>query len=136
MEPTVENSYVILGWALLCLGRNGEAVNAMEPHFGSVTAFINRGTLGYAFARAGRRADAVRILHELEEELAEHAGSSRAIAWVHTGLGNHDEAITSFQAAIRAREFGVNQDFRLFVSEDLQSLPGFGELLRQVRLEP
>jgi serine/threonine-protein kinase len=136
MDPEVENSYLILGWALMCLGRYGEAVDAMEPHFRSSGPLVNRGILGYAYARSGRRMEALEILRELELEHTELIGSPRGIAWVHLGLGNHDEAIAWFETAIRAREFGINQDLRLFVCDELHGHHGYEELLRHVRLEP
>ncbi len=41
-----------------------------------------------------------------------------------------------FRAAVRLQEFGVNQDFRLFVCDYLLSLPALDELFCEVRLEP
>ena len=136
MDPDAKSSFLILGWALMCLGRYGEAADVMEPWFRSSGPLANRGTLGLAYARSGRRAEAEQILRELEAERTEHFSSPRGLAWVNIGLGDYDEAIAWFETAIRAREFGINQDLKLFVCDELRQLPAFEGLLRQVRLEP
>jgi hypothetical protein len=118
------------------MGEYDRAVAALEGWAGSPTATdIVWAGLAYSFAKAGRRAEAEGILRNLMQESQNRFVSPRAIAWVHTGLGNLDDAVAWFQRAIAVSDGGVNTDFVMFVGDDLRTHAGFEELLRMVRLE-
>jgi hypothetical protein len=57
----------IHGLALCGLGRNEEAIEALERAAIASRASVSMGLLGFACARAGRLDDATRLLQELED---------------------------------------------------------------------
>ena len=90
--------------------------------------------LGFAYARAGRRSDAERILRELQEMSSERFVNPDYIAIVYIGLGENDEAIEWLYRATEART-----DWPLFfpvdpVTDSIRSDPRYRELLRTVGL--
>jgi TolB-like protein/Tfp pilus assembly protein PilF len=131
MDPNVENSTVALGVAMMCLGRNEEAIQALESLEDAHNEAPISKFLGYAYGKAGRRQDALRILHDQESEI----GSPRGRAWVHLGLGQVDEAVEAYKEAIAEMDRMIPQDMWLWIWDDLQDHPGYQELLRLVRLD-
>jgi TolB-like protein len=90
--------------------------------------------LGFAYARAGRRSDAERVIRELQELSARRFVNPDYIAIVYMGLGENDEAIEWLYRATEART-----DWPLFFSVDpvldsLQSDSRYKELLRSIGL--
>jgi adenylate cyclase len=55
------------GKALSALGRNKEAIEALERAVAALPAPLSLGLLGLAYARAGRLNDTARLLHELKD---------------------------------------------------------------------
>ncbi len=90
--------------------------------------------LGFAYARAGRRSDAERVIRELQELSARRFVNPDYIAIIYIGLGENDEAIEWLYRATEART-----DWPLFFSVDpvldsLQLDPRYRELLRSIGL--
>ncbi|UCC72808.1 MAG: tetratricopeptide repeat protein [Gemmatimonadota bacterium] len=90
--------------------------------------------LGFAYARAGRRDDAERVLWELQEISAERFVNPDYIAIVLIGLGENDQAIEWLRRATEART-----DWPVFfpvdpVTDSIRSDPRYQELLRRVGL--
>jgi len=90
--------------------------------------------LGFAYARAGRRNDAERVLRELQEISAERFVNPDYIAIVLIGLGENDQAIEWLNRATEART-----DWPVFfpvdpVTDSIRSDPRYQELLRTVGL--
>jgi len=91
--------------------------------------------LGYTYAAAGRRDEALRILGELEERAKTARVSPVGMAVIHARLGNHDRAFALLEQAVQQRS-----PFVLFLKvhprlDPLRSDPRFTQLLRQVGLE-
>ncbi len=67
----LQGDYLFANWAkglsLCLLGRNDEAVETLEKVVAASRAPIYMGLIGLAYARTGRRDDANRLLHELED---------------------------------------------------------------------
>jgi TolB-like protein len=90
--------------------------------------------LGFAYARAGRRSDAERVIRELQELSAKRFVNPDYIAIIYIGLGENDEAIEWLYRATEART-----DWPLFfpvdpVIDSMQSDPRYKELLRSIGL--
>ncbi len=92
------------------------------------------GRLGYAYSRAGRRAEAVKILRQLEELSKRQYVSSYDIALVHVGLGEKPQALAWLEKAYKTKEGAMWLAF-LNVSpwfEILRSDQRFQDLLRRM----
>jgi tetratricopeptide (TPR) repeat protein len=77
------------GMALCGLGRNQEAVEALERAVTTSRAPIFVGSLGFAYARAGRLHETVRLLHELEDRSSRgEYVPTRALLSIYMGQGD------------------------------------------------
>lgn len=93
-----------------------------------------RGTLGHVYAVAGRRADAEKLLAELQEEAKHTYVSPCHIARIYEGLGDKDEALRWLERAWAERDNNlidvkVNPQY-----DSLHSDPRFADLLRRLGL--
>ena len=124
-----------LGWALIgnhqaekAIPELEEAVSVTNRSPGVISALI------WAYAHAGRRADALRLLGELKKR--QQTGYVPAGAFVHAylGLGDNDEAFTWFERAYREQS-NILIYIKVFPLYDpLRGDPRFQDLLRRVGL--
>ena len=125
-----------LGWALICNHQAEEAIPVLEKA-ASVTdrspGVIS--TLVWAYAHAGRRADALRLLGELKKRQQTGYVPAGAFVNAYLGLGDNDEAFAWFE---RAYEEQSNILIYIKVSpwfDPLRSDPRFQDLVRRVGLD-
>jgi len=124
-----------LGWALIgnhqadkAITELEEAVSVTNRSPGVISALI------WAYAHAGRRADALRLLGELKKR--QRTGYVPAGAFVHAylGLGDNDEAFTWFERAYREQS-NILIYIKVFPLYDpLRGDPRFQDLVRRVGL--
>ena len=92
-------------------------------------------SLGHAYAVLGRKTDAEKILHDLEQKVNKGKASSYQPATVYAGLGQKDKAFELLEKAYREKSFDVSwilkPDLR---TENLRSDPRFQDLLRRAGL--
>jgi tetratricopeptide (TPR) repeat protein len=92
--------------------------------------------LGRAYADAGNRAEAAKILDRLRERSRSAFVSAAFIAILHVGLGQVDEAFAALAQAEHEHSYYVGW-WKLDPDLDpLRSDPRFGALLKKVGLEP
>jgi TolB-like protein len=105
-NPTVWLIPMYTAFARLSLGQPGQA--AAEVEAGLRLATPDRpvhlvGLLGYACGLAGRRADALKILAEMENAAAKQYVCNPCIGAVYAGLGRMDEAFSYLDRALQER---------------------------------
>lgn len=134
-DPRLARGHSILGWAHLLSGRAREGVAELERAVElSRESTLFLGQLGQAYAHAERPEDARRILRQLRDLATRRYVSPYHLAYVHTGLGELDEAIACLDRAIENRDalaWGIRGSF-LFTR--LRPHPGFVPLLRKMNL--
>ncbi|HEY2591325.1 MAG TPA: hypothetical protein VGI35_07015, partial [Steroidobacteraceae bacterium] len=122
-----------LGFVLSASGRSSDAIPPLER-----AVFLTKGSpaatgvLIHAYALAGRRADALRLLADLERRRA--AGYIPAAAFVngYLGLGDKDAAFHSLEQAY-AEQSNILQFLRVHPFFDpVRSDPRFADLIRRV----
>ena len=94
--------------------------------------------LACAYAKSGRREEAVRILNDYEEISKNQFIPAYAMVRIHLALGQKDEAIERLEKAYDEREYSSLDGDSLKVNpiyDDLQSDPRFIALLKKVGLE-
>jgi len=134
MAPTFIPGLTDMGRVLTHLGRVDEAIATFEhaSTLGTMNPYTNAG-LGYAFACAGRRDDALRVARLLEERIAKTGrGSAHGIASIYIGLGDLDHALGWLERAFELRDRALvwlNVHPRL---DPLRSSPRFEALVRKV----
>jgi len=96
----------------------------------------SRSLLAYAYAEAGRRREARKILDELDQLSKQKYVSPFPIAVAYTGLRENDRAFEALEKAYAERSWGVGMLEVNPVFDPLRSDPRFSVLLRRVNLMP
>jgi tetratricopeptide (TPR) repeat protein len=112
-----------------------EGLKARQLREKSITGSL-LASLGYAYAVAGKRREAERILSELKELQTRSYVSPFFVAKVYAGLGDKEQSIQWLQKALDERDYLLP---RLKVEpafEKLQTDTRFKEITRRVNLAP
>ena len=83
---------------------------------------------------SGRTADARRILEALEQRARQEYVSPVAIAMVHAGLRENDQALHWLEQAYAQRDFDLVFAQRWLAFESLRGEPRFQEVMRRIGL--
>jgi TolB-like protein/Tfp pilus assembly protein PilF len=89
LQPGYLQGLLVHGVALCALGRNEEAIEALERVVTASRAPLFVGSLGCIYARAGRLDDSMRLLHELEDRSSRgEYVPTRALLDIYQGQGD------------------------------------------------
>jgi serine/threonine protein kinase/tetratricopeptide (TPR) repeat protein len=134
-DPEYGRARSTLGWAYLMSGMPDQGVAELEHAVRVVpgnTLYLAQ--LGEAYGLSGRTEQAREVLRRLEDMSRERYVSPYHMAYVYTGLGEHDAAIGCLERAYEERGgsvYGVKGSF-LFTS--LRPHPRFRALLAKMNL--
>ncbi len=135
-SPISPLAHATLGWAYLLNGRPDEGIAALER-----AVSLSPGkhhVLGTARAslRAGRAgpSEAREVLRQLDELSSERYVSPYHMAYVYTGLGEHERAMDWLERAYEERAGGVFGIKGSFLFTPLRSHPRFKALLGKMNL--
>jgi eukaryotic-like serine/threonine-protein kinase len=135
VEPHLALAHATIGWVYLLTGKPDEGTAALEKAVSlSPDSTLYLAQLGQAFARVGRTEEARDILRRLEEQRGRRYVPPYHMAYVYTGLGEHDRAMDWLERAYEERAggvFGVKGSF-LFIP--LRGHPRFKALLKKMNL--
>ena len=95
---------------------------------------LHLGQLGEAHGLWGRPEKAREILAQLQELSRTRYVSPYHLAYVHTGLGEHDEAIAQLERAFEQRAGGIYGVKGSYAFAPLRSHPRFTTLLKRMNL--
>jgi Flp pilus assembly protein TadD len=96
----------------------------------------SRALLGYAYAMAGKRNEARKILDELDQISKQKYVASAPVAIIYIGLGEKDQALQWLEKAYDERLWQMGMLKLAPVFDPLRSAPRFAILLRRVKLTP
>jgi tetratricopeptide (TPR) repeat protein len=91
--------------------------------------------LGQAYGMVGNTLEARRVLRQLEALSRERYVSPYHLAYVHTGLGEQEEAIDCLERAYEERSGGIYGVKGSFLFTTLRSHARFAALMRKMNLE-
>jgi serine/threonine-protein kinase len=134
-DPALARGHSTLGWAYLQTGDLENGMAAIER-----AASLARGgtmflaQLGQAYAVTGNRDAAETVLGQLEEMRTRRYVSPYHMAYVFTGLGRIEEAITCLEQAYEQRSAAIAGVKGSFLFKDLRGHHRFVALLRTMNL--
>ncbi|HEX6879501.1 MAG TPA: tetratricopeptide repeat protein [Terriglobales bacterium] len=106
-EPRFFEAHHDLGRAYLFSGRHPEAVAALESAIELSGSFAGMATLGYAFAKAGRMAEASSIIEDLKHPASQRGMSPAGIATILAASGETEEALCYLEQAFETRSYSM-----------------------------
>jgi serine/threonine-protein kinase len=135
LDPQNARARATLGWAYLLQGMHDKALTELER-----AALLSPGStlflaqLGQAYGMVGRTGEARNILQQLEAMATQRYVSPYHMAYVHTGLGEHDRAMDWLERAFDERAGAVYGMKGSFLFTTLRSHPRFIALLNKLNL--
>ncbi|HKT61335.1 MAG TPA: tetratricopeptide repeat protein, partial [Gemmatimonadales bacterium] len=130
LDPGHDRSRATLGWAYFLSGRQEEGLAEIERAVSlSPNSTLWLGQLGQAYAMAGRTDKAREVLRQLETRARTAYVSPYHLAYVHTGLGEHDRAVALLERAAKERAGAVYGIKGSFLFAALHGHAGFRKLL-------
>jgi eukaryotic-like serine/threonine-protein kinase len=135
IDPNYHRAHYWLGLAYEQKSMFDQAIAAFQnaiAYSDGLTLYV--AAAGHAYALAGRRSQALKVLHRLEELSSQRYVSAYDIALIHVGLGDKERAMQWLERAYQERSDGLvflKVDPRL---DRLRSDPRFASLVRRVGL--
>jgi TolB-like protein/DNA-binding winged helix-turn-helix (wHTH) protein/Tfp pilus assembly protein PilF len=137
LAPDHANALTLLGQIYLETSTFEKAIPPLEQ----VATLQHRsamslGVLGHAYARAGRRADARRMLDELQQRSARRYVTPASIVYIYLGLGETEQTFAWLE-----RAYAQRSAFLAFLTaypfvDPIRSDPRYEDLVRRIGLRP
>jgi TolB-like protein/DNA-binding winged helix-turn-helix (wHTH) protein/tetratricopeptide (TPR) repeat protein len=136
MNRDTARAHFQLGVTYLAMNRVDDAIRELEVAARLPRPLSSRIETyqGYAYAVAGRPADARRILDTLESRRREHYVSSFGIALIHDALGEKEQALVAFERAYDDRAVELAQISQFPAFKTIASEPRFQAVMREIGL--
>jgi Tfp pilus assembly protein PilF len=132
LEKDFSNAHLQLGSAYVCRGMYDKAIASLQKARSINEWPVTLAALGYAYAKAGQREEAQKLLADLQERARLGKGSEYYVAVTNAGLGDKDQAFAALEKAYQLRDTNL-----IYLKVDpyfvsLRADPRFSKLLRQM----
>jgi serine/threonine-protein kinase len=135
LEPHFGHGHATLGWVYMKLGRTDEGLDELRQAVSlSPGNMMYQAQLGQALALAGDVQGANEVLQELEALAKHRYVSPYHLAYIYTGLGEHDRAMDCLEQAYEERGGGLYGIKGSFLFSPLRTHPRFTALLAKMNL--
>jgi serine/threonine protein kinase len=133
LDPNYPQAHAVLGRAYLQKSMYDEGIAEFEKE-GRNTDLYN---IGRAYAMAGRKAEAQKVLDELSALSKEKYIVPKNVAAIYAALGNKEKAFEWLEKSYQDHSLAVGLSMKSFPGFDpLRSDPRFNDLLRRMNLQP
>jgi pentatricopeptide repeat protein len=134
VRPNDGSIYWFLGFALIANGQADEAIPVLECDRSRISQAVI-GVLIRAYAHAGRRTEALRLLDELKRRQQKGYIPTAAFVNAYLGLGDNERAIIWLERAYEEQSL-IMQYIKVHPFFDpLRGDPRFADLVRRVGLD-
>ncbi|PYS61264.1 MAG: hypothetical protein DMF74_16720 [Acidobacteria bacterium] len=137
LDPGFWIAHNDMGWAYLKQRRYEEATAEFQKAVdSSARASLTLGNLGHCYGVTGRRAEALRLIQELEDRYTKQEAIGFFIGTVYAGLGDKDKAFAWLEKDFQQRS-GQLPFIRWWPNfESLRSDSRYDDLVRRMGLQP
>jgi serine/threonine-protein kinase len=132
-HPDYEVGRYMLGFVYELTGREQEALEIFQKLY-ATNRRLAAAALGYALGRAGRRAEAQKVLADMEEMSKEKPLPPQEFAVVYIGLGDKDRAFAWLEKAYDDHFASVTYLTAEAAFDSLRPDPRFAELARRINV--
>jgi len=132
LDPNFTLAHFDLALAYSALARHDQAIAEMQNARGRGSDYL--AGLGYLYAVAGRRAEALTTLAELQGLAKQQYVPPYHFAWIYAGLGDKDKAISLLQQVYAEHTQHVVDFKTVPMFDSLRSDERFQELVQKVGL--
>ncbi|MBI1764789.1 MAG: winged helix-turn-helix domain-containing protein [Acidobacteria bacterium] len=137
VEPRSYWPHLLLGWAYEQQGKFAEALVELQQAQRLNDSPQILASLGHAYAAAGQRAEAQKVLAELQEIAKHKYVSPYDVATIYAGLGEHEQALAWLEKAYEDRSGWLALWLKVEPKFDgLRAEHSFNDLLRRVGHTP
>jgi predicted Zn-dependent protease len=115
-------------------GESGKGITELEEasRLDSTAAIVS--FLAHAYAAAGRKADAERLLGRLQRQVEAKQVSSYFLVRIYVALGEDGKALDALDLAYAEHHWGMARIAVVRILDPLRSNPRFEDLLRRMKL--
>jgi TolB-like protein/Tfp pilus assembly protein PilF len=136
VHPDYATAYWFLGYALIAKGQSEEAISVLEK----TVSLMDRspGSLEFlatAYAHAGRRREALRLINELKQRRKTSYVSADALVDPYLALGDYDEAFVWLERAYQEKSGGLQYLKVDPFFDPVRKDPRFADLQHRVGLD-
>lgn len=131
LDPNFAVAHMIIGLSYVQKKMYDEAVSELQKGRSNPDS---RALLAYAYAVAGKRNEALKVLDDLNQVSKQKYVSPFPIAVAYVGLGENDRAFEALEKAYAERSWGMGMLAVNAVFDPLRSDPRFSALLGRVNL--
>jgi TolB-like protein/Tfp pilus assembly protein PilF len=136
VHPDYATAYWFLGYALIAKGQSEEAISVLEK----TVSLMDRspGSLEFlatAYAHAGRRREALRLINELKQRRKTSYVSADALVDPYLALGDYDEAFVWLERAYQEKSGGLQYLKVDPFFDPVRKDPRFVDLVHRVGLD-
>ena len=131
LDPSDPQAYSVAGRIYLHQGKYEEAIAAIQEARALVGGGPNP-ALAYAYAVAGNRKEAMKILHELKELSTREYVPAYSFARIYLGLGEHEKSLDLLEKAYEERNPYMVKLKVEPIFDPIRSDPRFQSLLRRM----
>ena len=142
-KPDNAHAHILLGEAYVAKGMPAEGVAEMQKGMALDATLAKTPErwdryplLAYAYAAAGRRDEALKILDEQQRLAKQRYVSPYNFAIIYTGLGDKDRAFEWLTKCVEQRTLIIFHLKSRPLFDPLRSDPRYADLLRRMNLEP
>lgn len=135
LDPNDANHHYNLAVGYEGSGKLPEAISEYQKVIKLWGDSRSRLALAHAYAAAGKKAEADRILHDLEHKLKGNSASPYTMATIYAGLGERDKAFDFLEKSYSQKSFDILSLKSDLLLDSLRPDPRFQDLLRRIGLQ-
>jgi TolB-like protein/DNA-binding winged helix-turn-helix (wHTH) protein/Flp pilus assembly protein TadD len=137
LDPNDWSQHFNLGVGYEATGKVQEAIPEYQKAVQFSKGFLGPAVaLAHAYSTAGKKAEAEKILRDLERKAKQTSASPYTMAIIHAGLGENDKAFEFLEKAYSEKSFDISWSLKAdLLLDSLRPDPRFQSLLRRTGLK-